>query len=261
MSQVQVTIKRGGSLFDGPVRASATATEDEDEDTDNVQYKINSVLKFGPNKKWGHMILLCGRGKSGKTTLVKHLFRCNRITVGRSRDGEVKRVPTFDEVLVLCNSPAIDSYTFVCKSNRMQYNHQIVEKLFKQQQELLEQGVKRRVLLIFDDIIGAANFHSGPGKRVMDSLSTRGRHYGILTIVLTQHYKGIPPSVRGNAWYTFLCNPTDGDVKEFYSQYGSHDTLEECKQWLKQCARNYTFAYVSSDDQEPKLFKVPEQYA
>jgi hypothetical protein len=185
----------------------------------------------------------------------------NRFIRGRCADGSVKNVPLFNEVLVLCDSPAITSYNWVNPRNRMQYSHEVIENLLKAQKELIAKGVKRRVLLILDDIIGGRSWHTGKGKLIMDTLASRGRHFNILTCILTQHYFGVPPSVRTNAWITLMCNPTDKDTKEFYSQYGTHDSYQECNQWLKQCAKNYVFAYVRTDDLKPKLFKVPEQYA
>lgn len=258
MAEVQLTIKRGGSIWNGGNRTTMSGSDDEQEDE---EYQIDDKILFGSPKDFGHMVLLCGRGRSGKTTAVKHLYRMNKTMRGIGADGSVKTVPLFHDVIVLCDSPAISSYTWVNKANRMRYSHEVVENLLHAQEQSLKKGIKRRVLLILDDIIGGRSWHTGTGKQVFDTLSTRGRHFGILTCILTQHYFGVPPSVRTNSWITLMCNPTDKDTKEFYSQYGTHDSYQECHQWLKQCAKNYVFAYVRTDDLKPRLFKVPEKYA
>lgn len=261
MAEVQLTIKRGGSIWNGANRVNRQDDDEEQEDSEFQEYQVDDSISFGNPKTWGHLVLMCGRGKSGKTTAVKHLYRCNKSMRGVSADGTVKTVPLFHDVIVLCDSPAISTYTWVNKKNRMRYSHEIIENLLRAQEQLLKKGVKRRILLILDDIIGSRSWHHGDGYRLMNTLATRGRHFGILTCILTQLYTGVPPSVRQNAWITLMCNPNSKDTKEFFSQYGTHDSQQECDRWMKQCAKNYVFAYVKVDDGQPKLFKVPEKYA
>src|SRR5690606_6492101 len=61
---------------------------------------------------------------------------------------------------------------------------------------------ERKMLLLFDDIVGAEGIRLDSLKKII----TSGRHYGITTIMSTQHYKEFTPTLRKNATYTMLLN-------------------------------------------------------
>lgn len=232
-----VEIRRG--------RLASLFNDRNDDYSDEAEVEVEPYIQFDMQEP-GHCLLLVGRGKSGKTTMMRWLYHVN------------KKIGAFDYVVVMCNSPQIHTaYSWVPQKLRQPYSAATLKYLLQIQEAYIKRGTPKRLLLIMDDIVGSVNLHNGENKQLIEKLTATGRHFNILTAILVQHYHRVPPTVRSNAWYTLICNPSTKDVKEFYDQYHTHDTLTECQSFMKSCARDHTFAYVCSDDDEPRLVRVP----
>jgi hypothetical protein len=91
----------------------------------------------------------------------------------------------------------------------------------EQQKKLIAKNKTNRVCLILDDCLGSVKFNNP----IFDLLSTTGRHYQLSVFCLMQHYKKIPPSMRGNADYAFILGSIGSQViQHLYEEYSPENT-------------------------------------
>jgi hypothetical protein len=118
--------------------------------------------------------LICGAPASGKSHLIKYIV-----------STQIKK--TFDWVYVFTRTPT--DYEFIKEEwvNPM-YSDETIKKIMDFQTE----NKDKRLLLIFDDILGAINVNSG----VFTELITRYRHYRLTIIFSAQYVNKVPPVFR-----------------------------------------------------------------
>lgn len=124
--------------------------------------------------------------KSGKTCLVMNMLKYYK--------------KTFKHIIFV--SPTIyiqDLYSQMFdlrETDQMfdKWDEEIVRQLIKHQKNKIENKEKpKNVLLILDDVVGLI-----PKNSLLNTLSTRHRHYKISVMIINQLYKSIPPVARNN---------------------------------------------------------------
>lgn len=164
-----------------------------------------------PYKKDDHFrMILLGSSNSGKSYFLINLLKTHLVNC-------------FDIFIVVSPMPDnLEAYKRVLPSNMFytEYPKKQVEKLvrYNQEQILKKGGRPAKILIILDDCAGKMTRQND----VLNSLFTRGTHDFISTILTTQYYKLISPTIRENATYIviFQINTNfDQMIKDLFRRY------------------------------------------
>jgi len=121
---------------------------------------------------------------------------------------------------------------------------------------------KNNVLVIFDDI----DLNRGYTDSI-DKLATRGRHYGVTTILSAQitNY-AVSHGIKANAQYVFIRTLTANSIKkEIYSMFSNtmFEFPRELYKFVRKNNRAYQFVMYLNDNREPedtiKVIKAQQQ--
>ena len=139
-----------------------------------------------------HLALFMARRNSGKTTLMKHLL------------GVLARGKKFRWVTVVSATAFNGEWAAVVGEKHVlpEFDPEWLDALLVRQAALKADGVDNPGLLILDDVMGAANFHSD----VFTRIASAGRHYGVTVWASFQHHFKCPTVLRSNADYVFCLN-------------------------------------------------------
>jgi hypothetical protein len=118
----------------------------------------------------------------------------------------------------------------------------LLSKIMNAQKEFKEKGSNKRLLLIFDDIIGSVGFKS----ESISKLAATYRHYNISLIIITQHLHYLHPLVRNSSGYAALFRQENQDVlKASYESYGgSFKNLKEWENFISSQTNEHHFIWV-----------------
>lgn len=118
--------------------------------------------------------------------------------------------------------------------------------------------VDNRAFLIFDDCLyDAKNWINDKNIRF---IFMNGRHVGITFLLTMQYLLGIPPNLRSNVDYIFVCKETKTNIKRKLHEYyaGMFPTFEMFNQVLSECTKDYGCLVIdnttSSDKLEDQVF-------
>lgn len=139
-------------------------------------------------------VIVCGKRGSGKSYFCKYLLE------------NVKS--NFDQTFV-CTATDFNGFwqKVLPRQNIFEgYDQNWVKKMMDKMAEHNEGKDQkhpqfRRVLLVLDDIFADKKGHQ---LATLDSLSMKGRHYGVTVIQVLQHYTKASPAQRSNADYIFF---------------------------------------------------------
>ena len=154
-----------------------------------------------------HLALFMARRNSGKTTLMKHLL------------GVLARAKKFRGVTVVSATAFNGEWAAVVGDKHVlpEFDPEWLDQLLRRQAALKEDGVDNPGLLILDDCLGAANFHSD----VFTRIASAGRHYGVSVWASFQHYHRCPTVLRTNADLMFALNvQNDRVARAIFEEYG-----------------------------------------
>ena len=82
-----------------------------------------------------------------------------------------------------------------------------------------------------------------------------GRHVNFTLIITMQYCMGIPPNLRTNVDYVFICRePKVCNQKRLYEHYaGMFPTFQMFREVLNQCTANYGCLVIDNNAQSSKL--------
>jgi Cdc6-like AAA superfamily ATPase len=191
---------------------------------------------------------ICGNTASGKTNLAKYIIKC------------LMHKKKIDYVMVFSPTSGISddgTYSFLPKElihNQITDNK--IHNIMTFQKKQKKAGKNLKLLLIFDDCIGAYNKNS----KVLNNLIISHRHYNISIIFLSQYLKGINPQWRSNFSYLFIAKPLNfEDVKKYRDIYFA-DVKDLPSHFNKYCGEQYRFLFVDllkSPSEKYKSVKAP----
>ena len=152
------------------------------------EYNLNRILEFIPFN-----ICLLGQRRSGKSVASWKLAEF--------------LLPHFDIMLSFlgtknCNTNLnrLIATHFDERLNFVEFNPRVLEKLIEQQEKLIENGVKRNVLIVFDDVF-ATNQRN---VELLTQLFIRGRHYNISCISASVCFTTLQKNCRRSMDLMFL---------------------------------------------------------
>lgn len=182
-------------------------------------------------KAGGHMIFV-GKTGSGKTTLLREYLRLN----GKK----------YKKIIAFAGSKEFNTdYDFlppnsVLDPTDMDKLSNII-KLCKQ----IKAGGKKsyNVLLIFDDIVGLINTHSGKYKKFFENLSATSRHYNVSICFLVQRLTAISPLIRDNCSLFFICKVNKESILD--GLYSYQDDYQDKWHLLRDYSEHMKSKYAS----------------
>ncbi len=176
------------------------------------------------------LYILCAYQGSGKSHLIRYLMYENR--------------KKFDYGIVFTNTFFDDdAYDFFpAKFVHPEYDENILQKLMDIQAKLIEKGIIKEVIVIFDDCIDDPNQFTS---KALKRLCTQLRHYHITVIFSTQYCNAIPPRMRTNSMGCFIFKTdTEVSLKALFESYGQKfETYKQFKKYLMDATGDYKFVY------------------
>ena len=207
------------------------------------------------NSKWPYIpdhpyrILIIGDPESGKTNALLNLIN-NQPDVGKiylyAKDPyEAKHQYLINKRKQVGLDHFQDPRAFMEYSNDMQYVYKNIENY--------NPGKKRKILIVFDDII-ADMINDKKLNAVVTELFIRGRKLGISIVFITQSYFKVPKDVRLNSTHFFIVKiPNKRELQQITLNHSSDiDFKKFMKIYKKGTAEPYSFLLndttVPSDD-------------
>ena len=183
---------------------------------DEKQVEVNFQRFDMESIKCGKKLLFIGMSSSGKTVLVRdYLYHNQR---------------TFPIGLVISPTEEVNN-TFSKHIPRMlihdEYRSEILEKLMERQKNLIKnknensdyENVNTNCIAIMDDCLSEAKIWKKD--KIIQKIFYEARHFDLTFIMTLQYALGIPPNLRNNIDYVFLCyNNKPLEQKKLYEQFG-----------------------------------------
>jgi len=209
-----------------------------------------NIRQFDMSKVGKNRVICCiGKRHTGKSVLVlDYLYHNQDIPLGS------------------CVSPT-DEYnkTFSGKIPDMfiheEYNADLLEKFVHRQKIITKRrendpsykNIDHRAFLIFDDCLSDAK--AWINDKNIKFLFYNGRHIGITFILTMQYLLGIPPSLRSNIDFIFICKETKTtNKKKLYEYYaGLFPTYDMFSQVLDECTKDYGCLVIDNTTSSDKL--------
>lgn len=213
--------------------------------TINVKLKKFDMRWIGDNK----IIQFIGKRNTGKSCLVlDYLYHHSDIPIGTV----ISPTDDFNETY----KPHVPSI-FIHDD----YTPELIESFLKRQQDFVRKTKKNpdyynadpRAFLILDDCLYDAK--SWVNDKNIKWIFMNGRHAKITMLLTAQYVMGIPPNLRTNVDYIFICKePKYSNKKKLYDHYcGMFPTFDMFNQVLTACTRNYGCMVINNSSTSDKL--------
>ena len=186
------------------------------------------IRKWKPEEAKSHRIfLIVGRRGSGKTVLLRNLMYIMRDKV--------------DFAIAFC--PTVESRSMLkehlpegCIFDRLVQSK--VDETVAVAAQMAAKGVKRSILMIFDDVLYEKSAFKSKAIR---ELFFNGRHYHISVLLLTQYLLDIEPSLRSNVDFcvTFKDNILSNKLRLWKYMFGLLATMDDFVSVHDRCTQNY----------------------
>ena len=199
-----------------------------------------------PDKK---KVVFVGKTGSGKSTLViDYLYH--------HRDVPVVTVISPTDMFNKTFSPHVPAILI-----HDEYSPDIIQCIQKRQTNLVKninnnpefKDVDPRITIILDDCLADSGDWT-KDKNVID-MFYNGRHKGMTLILTMQFSIGIPPKLRANFQYVFLCRDNRVvEQKKLYTNYGSmFPSFDMFKQVHDKCTENFGALVINLESTSNKL--------
>jgi hypothetical protein len=174
------------------------------------------------------LIILYGKRRSGKTTLLENLLK--------------QIYNKYDLVIGITNTPSSKSIFEKYMSAKCIYPGLDDKKSRRMLKLIIDHQIKNntnKILLIMDDIIDVENKQHNT--KTINYISVNGRHLNMSVIITTQHTSSIEPIVRKNADLAFIFYSIDRDVKDIYlKHYFSDLKYDEFNDLMNKYCQNHS---------------------
>ena len=221
--------------------------------------KTQSIHRFKPNEidfKTGlkrhdltnKVIVVLGPRNSGKSFLIKDLMTL-------IKEIPICKIVNGTEEMTGHYSSFVPS---VCISE--EYSDDILKKFVKRQRDICKkkkndltyQNVDERALLLLDDL---AYDKSWTKQKDIRFIFMNGRWAGITFIMASQEPMGMPPALRSNIDYVFICNQNNyKDRDKIYDNYVSgFKNKKEFNKVLDKCTEDYSVVVINKTARSNKM--------
>ena len=215
------------------------------------------------NSKWPYIpdhpyrILINGASGTGKTNALLNL---------------INEQPDIDKIFLYVKDPYEPKYqhlinrreevgeemvgnrnAFIESSNDLKDIHQNIDNYnavpatFKKQKSVNDLAKRRKVLIVFDNMIADIDSNKTLGKPVTE-LFIRGRKLGISLVFITQSYFTVPKDIRLNATHYFIMKiPNKRELSNIAINHSADVDSDEFRQIYKGCTKDrYSFLVIDT---------------
>lgn len=200
---------------------------------------------IGDNK----IIIFIGKRNTGKSCLVlDYLYHHSDIPVGTvispTDDFNLTYKPHIPSIFIH------DEFTPELINNFLQRQKEIVRKT---KVESGYRDVDPRAFLILDDCLYDAK--AWVNDKNIKWIFMNGRHAQVTMLLTAQYVMGIPPTLRTNVDYIFICKePKYSNKKKLFEHYcGMFPTFEMFNQVLTACTSNYGCLVIDNSSTSDRL--------
>lgn len=195
--------------------------------------------------------MFLGARGSGKTVTVIDTLRHHRdLPIGVVVSPTEMANGTFSQVIP--RMLIYDEYTpqllekFVDRQKKImtKYNREIAEKG--------KSDIDPRAFLLLDDCMYSSSWVKDSNIRYV---FMNGRHLKIFFLLTSQYPLGVPPVLRANVDYVFICrNPIRADRQRIYDSWaGVFPSFQIYEDVMAQCTENYEMLVIHKTSQSNKL--------
>lgn len=199
-----------------------------------------------------NICVFIGKRKTGKSFLVKDLLYYNRdIPIGTVISSTENSNRFYSDIM-----PSLfihDEYTPEIIANLVKRQRLVTRKMKQQIAMYGKSDIDPYAFLILDDLM-----YDAP-RWIKDTnikdIFMNGRHYNLMFIITMQFSLGIPPSLRSNCDYCFICRETIiSNRKRLYDHYaGMFPTFEIFCQVMNQCTENFECLVINNSSQSNNI--------
>jgi hypothetical protein len=209
--------------------------------------KINLKIKSDEDQEGGIIehasLVFLGKRRAGKTTGIFGFFKVNP---GYFPTGTIISPTAMHDKDMLKHFPCC----FIHKEYSDDLIISIMERQLNIKREYISRGGKKSGInpnsfIILDD---CAFDDTWKKSKYMSEVLMNGRHYYLTVIITTQDPMAIPPRIRGNMEYIFICKETkETNIRKIYEHYVSvFPVLKSFKKALTKIAQDYTLMVVDN---------------
>lgn len=180
------------------------------------KHALTKIGRFDMNKiSYDKVCLFLGKRHTGKSYLIRDLmYHVRHIPSAVVISGSEKASPFYSD-----HVPSSFIYD--------EWDPELIENILKKQVQSKEKrrakGLPNKgfeLLLLFDDLMFDAK--SWIRHKSTNALFMNGRHYKILFLVALQYALGIPPALRSNVDYIFICRENNTvNRRKIWEQFAS----------------------------------------
>jgi hypothetical protein len=205
--------------------------------------KFNPKDLIGQNGKDSFTMILNAKSKSGKSTLIRHLYT-----------KYLKK--HYDLVFLFTDNEVNTLYDFLDDKNIYNSNHdEIIKTLFYIQKNT---NNKYRILIIFDDYVAKPGLKNS---KMIINLFTRGRNSNFSTIYSTQYINLVNKACRLNTNFGFILNATQPSnnkilYKEYLEQYINTFNNKNYNELLCELTKDYNILIADYMNNRLHTYKV-----
>jgi hypothetical protein len=189
--------------------------------------------------------IFCARSNSGKSHLMKSILYT------------LARESKISWVYVLTSTSFNNEWSDIVGSNNVtdQFDVDWIEDLMNKQGLLVKKDKAEPGLIIFDDMVGTANWNS----EIMTKIAISARHYNISCWISTQWYFKLSTTLRGNCNYMYILNNvSDKIAKTLHEEIPSikFNKARELQQYANLVTQNYGVLMYDNTGGNPKVYAI-----
>lgn len=208
--------------------------------------KLNGLQLMGIDYNKPFFMIINGKSGSGKSNLLRYIMR--ELTIHNK----------FDYGVVFSNTAWEGSFNYVPEKYIFEdFNEDVIKNILKLQKQLMSKNVNKRVFIILDDCCSENEFQSS----IMKKLAIQARHYGVTTLITTQHCNLVPVVLRCNSNYNCFFNIGLGtrEMRGVYEAYGQKfKSYDDFKKFYYDNTENYKFIMYNNNVDMYKVFRCHE---
>ena len=221
-------------------------------DVMRTEYDPVAIQWFDPRRmKRDATVVIIGKKRSGKSTLVRDLLYRNRDIPKGFVFSETERLNKFFSQFV----PA--KYIF----NEYVANVLRLNLLMVQEERVAKEGPTRdnQAFLVLDDCMPSAKEWTRDTN--MTTIFANGRHYNTLCLITMQYVLGIPTVMRGNAEYVFIFKETSPRIRKIiHENYcGGLDYSDFCS-LLDACTNDHECLVMDMTGDQNDILEIARWY-
>lgn len=187
----------------------------------------------------GGAYLICGRGGTGKTHILKYLV--------------AGMASHFATAFGFCPTRFAGNLDFIPEKRCFEkFDPEKVEAILDYQAQAVKQGTAGNVLLVFDDVLG--NVSLKLYGHLFLRLATTARHYRVTIIITTQYIHKVPPALRENARFILITSvDTPKAISVLYDEYGINGiTKKAFTHYCEQYTQGYSVLLINREAKTQK---------